>query len=94
MSQDESRTTVPTEGDNEREVLAVFVKGPRVRVEVAWRTWRGERALDFRTFVKNKSGAWVPTVRGVGFGPDHLRQLDVTLHRALAVARWPSASTG
>jgi hypothetical protein len=77
----------------ERQVVHVIQKGPRVEIRVSRSTFKGKHFLDLRTFVTNRAGELVPTRKGVTVPLELLGELELAV-RSLRAAVGPGPDRG
>jgi hypothetical protein len=81
------------EDHQERQVVHVIAKGPRVEIRVSRSTFKGRQFADLRTFVANQAGDLVPTQKGITVQLEQLGELELAVRklRELATDGRPSA---
>jgi len=60
----------------EQHLIHTILKGPRQQIRISLSTFRGHTFGDFRLFVPNQHGEWIPTMKGCTVGIEHLKELE------------------
>jgi hypothetical protein len=63
------------QGHQERQVVQVIRKGPKQEIRVSLSKFKGRTFGDFRLFVPNERGEWIPTIKGCTVGVEQLDEL-------------------
>ena len=67
--------------------VAIVPKNAREQFRIQIRSFHGRRFVDFRLYVVDAAGSWVPTNKGAGIRPDLLPNVGNAFRQAEEAAR-------
>lgn len=68
------------------ETLATIARGPKERIVIELREYRGRRFLDLREYFRTADGRWQATRRGVAIKLHELRGVHEAIEKACTLA--------